>query len=176
MILFYQESCCLHKINYNKWLSFWALNRLELGVLSFNDWHGKRRNTRSVNWYCRNRNCRLTVFRFVSGYAGKTCEKETDPCASTPCQNGATCSGNVTQFLCQCPKGFSGPLCQHNLNVCESSPCVHGICVDQEDGYKCFCQQGEFLNLFWTEHSFIKHSICCPERHTVCLIKIVRSS
>lgn len=45
-------------------------------------------------------------------------------------------------FRCECPQGFTGPLCQHNLNECESSPCVHGICVDQEDGFRCFCQPG----------------------------------
>lgn len=77
------------------------------------------------------------------GYTGKTCEEESDPCGSKPCQNGATCHGNVTQFICECPKGFSGHRCQHNLNECESSPCVHGICIDQENGYKCFCQPGK---------------------------------
>ncbi|KAK5639416.1 hypothetical protein RI129_011908 [Pyrocoelia pectoralis] len=76
------------------------------------------------------------------GYTGKTCEEETNPCISMPCQNGASCYGNITQFYCECLHGFSGPLCQHNLNECESSPCVHGICVDQEDGYKCFCKPG----------------------------------
>lgn len=76
------------------------------------------------------------------GYTGKTCEEETDPCTSMPCQNGATCMGNVTQFRCTCAKGFSGSQCQHNLNECESSPCVHGICMDQEEGFKCYCEQG----------------------------------
>lgn len=49
---------------------------------------------------------------------------------------------------CECAPGYTGPLCQHNLNECESSPCVHGICVDQEDGFRCFCQPGkcELLN------------------------------
>ncbi|CAH1377628.1 unnamed protein product [Tenebrio molitor] len=76
------------------------------------------------------------------GYTGKTCEEQTNPCTSMPCQNGATCTGNVTQFKCECLTGFSGALCQHSHNDCESSPCVHGICVEQEDGYKCFCQPG----------------------------------
>ncbi|XP_077294569.1 delta and Notch-like EGF repeat containing weary [Arctopsyche grandis] len=76
------------------------------------------------------------------GYTGKNCQEEVDPCSSSPCQNGATCSGNMSLFRCDCPRGFAGLLCQHALNECESSPCVHGICVDQEDGYKCYCQPG----------------------------------
>lgn len=49
---------------------------------------------------------------------------------------------------CECTPGFTGPLCQHNLNECESSPCVHGICVDQEDGFRCFCQPGKYTFIF----------------------------
>lgn len=48
----------------------------------------------------------------------------------------------VLNNRCECTQGYTGPLCQHNLNECESSPCVHGICVDQEDGFRCFCQPG----------------------------------
>jgi hypothetical protein len=81
----------------------------------------------------------------LSGYAGKTCQEETDPCTSSPCQNSGTCARNGTQFRCDCGPGFGGPLCQHNLNECMSSPCVHGICVDQQDGYRCFCQPGQSL-------------------------------
>jgi hypothetical protein len=88
----------------------------------------------------------LTYFRHtLSGYTGKTCQEETDPCASSPCQNAGTCARNGTQFRCDCGPGFGGPLCQHNLNECVSSPCVHGICVDQQDGYRCFCQPGKSL-------------------------------
>ncbi|XP_069704556.1 delta and Notch-like epidermal growth factor-related receptor isoform X2 [Periplaneta americana] len=76
------------------------------------------------------------------GFAGKTCQEETDPCASSPCQNGGSCARNGTQFRCDCGPGFGGPQCQHNLDECVSSPCVHGICVDQQDGYRCFCQPG----------------------------------
>lgn len=49
---------------------------------------------------------------------------------------------------CECAPGYTGPLCQHNLNECESSPCVHGICVDQEDGFRCFCQPGKCVAFF----------------------------
>lgn len=52
-------------------------------------------------------------------------------------------------YRCECTAGFTGPLCQHNLNECESSPCVHGICVDQEDGFRCFCQPGMYIFNDW---------------------------
>lgn len=52
-------------------------------------------------------------------------------------------SNVLFHYRCDCAPGFTGPLCQHNLNECESSPCVHGICVDQEDGFRCFCQPGK---------------------------------
>nr|XP_029710054.1 fibropellin-1-like [Aedes albopictus] len=74
------------------------------------------------------------------GYTGKNCQFESDPCNPSQCLNGGTCVGNSTHFRCDCTSGYTGPLCQHNLNECESSPCVHGICVDQEDGFRCFCQ------------------------------------
>lgn len=51
-------------------------------------------------------------------------------------------------FSCDCAPGYTGPLCQHSLNECESSPCLHGICVDQEDGFRCFCQPGKNSYLF----------------------------
>lgn len=72
-----------------------------------------------------------------------------------PCQNGATCTGNVTQFKCECPAGFTGSLCQHSHHDCKSSPCVSGICVDEEDGYKCFCQPGKWLVLLSNKMYFI---------------------
>lgn len=65
-----------------------------------------------------------------------------------PCHHKIHINRNANStfpFRCECPPGFTGPLCQHNLNECESSPCVHGICVDQEDGFRCFCQPGKFF-------------------------------
>ncbi|CAB3384122.1 Hypothetical predicted protein [Cloeon dipterum] len=89
------------------------------------------------------------------GYTGKVCEQQADPCDSSPCLNGGTCGGNATHFECACAAGFVGQLCQHNRDECASAPCVHGICVDQEDGYRCFCQPG-----FAGEHCEYEYNEC----------------
>lgn len=41
----------------------------------------------------------------------------TNPCSSTPCQNGGTCSSNSlgTQYSCICPDGTSGLNCQTGI-------------------------------------------------------------
>lgn len=33
-----------------------------------------------------------------SGYTGKNCQFESDPCQNGECQNGGTCTGNATHF------------------------------------------------------------------------------
>ena len=37
------------------------------------------------------------------------------PCASSPCQNGGTCSHSAPlhQHVCTCPKGYEGANCEH---------------------------------------------------------------
>ena len=35
-----------------------------------------------------------------------------DECASTPCQNGATCIDNVNKYMCTCVAGFTGTNCE----------------------------------------------------------------
>ncbi|KAG8224418.1 hypothetical protein J437_LFUL001368, partial [Ladona fulva] len=83
------------------------------------------------------------LVQVIPRFTGKTCEDESDPCDSSPCRNGATCTAdNATHFHCACPPGFGGLACERDLDECASSPCVHGICVDQEDGFRCFCQPG----------------------------------
>ncbi|KAK6619712.1 hypothetical protein RUM43_012470 [Polyplax serrata] len=77
------------------------------------------------------------------GYKGKTCEERTDPCESSPCENGGKCSTNQTEFHCECPTGYAGERCQHPSELCSEGPCKNGICVPQpESGYKCFCRPG----------------------------------
>lgn len=34
----------------------------------------------------------------ITGYTGKNCQFESDPCQNGECQNGGTCTGNATHF------------------------------------------------------------------------------
>lgn len=41
-----------------------------------------------------------------------------DPCRSSPCLNGGTCSANGTAFTCNCPTNFLGTVCQQRSFLC----------------------------------------------------------
>jgi hypothetical protein len=62
-------------------------------------------------------------------------------CASSPCQNGATCydfPGNT--FLCECQTGYAGNLCSVKINYCDPNPCNLGTCSSNRPGdYLCTC-------------------------------------
>ena len=40
--------------------------------------------------------------------------KDIDDCASTPCENGGTCSDLVADFQCACVTGFTGKNCSQS--------------------------------------------------------------
>jgi hypothetical protein len=62
------------------------------------------------------------------------------PCATQPCQNGATCFPLATSFMCQCSPGYEGTRCNREIDECASIPCLNGAtCADQLNGYRCTC-------------------------------------
>ncbi len=87
-----------------------------------------------------------------------------DPCLTSPCQNGAMCNKNIyisqevavlestavifvspqkEVFNCTCPAGFTGTLCEEDINECEFNPCKNkGTCANTPGGFYCHCQSG----------------------------------
>jgi len=51
--------------------------------------------------------------------AGKGQCTDIDDCASSPCQNGATCADGVNSYSCACTAGYSGDNCENDLDNCK---------------------------------------------------------
>uniref|UniRef100_T1IJR3 Notch n=1 Tax=Strigamia maritima TaxID=126957 RepID=T1IJR3_STRMM len=79
----------------------------------------------------------------VEGFGGKHCDKDINECATTPCQNGATCNDYVNSYTCNCMMGFSGTDCETNDEDCTSTSCMNGgTCVDAINNFTCICAPG----------------------------------
>ena len=70
------------------------------------------------------------------GWEGSRCRKNTDECASNPCNDHGDCADGVNSYTCSCHAGYAGFWCERvlpppaKLDVCSSSPCgMHGKCV-----------------------------------------------
>ena len=66
-----------------------------------------------------------------------------DHCASSPCQNYATCKSLAEGYQCSCRPGYEGVQCERDIDECASDPCQNnGTCVDGENRYTCNCKGG----------------------------------
>lgn len=71
------------------------------------------------------------------------CETNINACASSPCQNGATCVNGLNTFTCQCATDYGGTLCELDLNHCRTNPCRNGAtCLSLTTSYYCSCASG----------------------------------
>ncbi|XP_078379883.1 uncharacterized protein LOC144662811 [Oculina patagonica] len=76
----------------------------------------------------------------VPGYTGRNCELEFNPCDSSPCEQGGTCTKLTSDdFKCDCPTGFKGKRCSENIDDCAALPCKHGSCFDGINNFTCNC-------------------------------------
>ncbi|CAL8306817.1 unnamed protein product [Merluccius merluccius] len=74
-----------------------------------------------------------------------------DVCASGPCLNGGSCSGQGSSFICYCQPLFSGTHCQLKISdvpedcLHDNGRCEH-FCEDAGGSRKCSCADGYFLS------------------------------
>ncbi|XP_038072708.1 uncharacterized protein LOC119741108 isoform X2 [Patiria miniata] len=65
-----------------------------------------------------------------------------DECASSPCQNAATCVDGVDSYTCTCTPGFKGVNCEIDIDDCLTQPCMNnGTCIDLPNGFECRCTE-----------------------------------
>ena len=52
---------------------------------------------------------------------------EIDECASSPCENGATCTDAVNSYTCRCVAGYTGKLCETGESLTVTQECSHSV-------------------------------------------------
>lgn len=78
-----------------------------------------------------------------SGYSGVRCETNINDCASSPCENGATCVDQVSGYSCTCANGYIGVHCEENIDDCTVGLCFNnGTCIDDVASKSCKCPDG----------------------------------
>ena len=66
---------------------------------------------------------------------GSGCALLHDDCASSPCQNGGTCTDRISAYDCSCVQGFFG-------HDCQNDECVDDITFQSFSGKQCTDYRG----------------------------------
>ncbi|CAF1112485.1 unnamed protein product [Brachionus calyciflorus] len=80
------------------------------------------------------------------GFFGESCQKDLNPCSSSPCLNEGLCLiMNKSSFKCEClSNAFAGNFCEKEIDLCQNETCSsQGRCSVQNKKPKCDC-----FNLF----------------------------
>jgi hypothetical protein len=130
------------------------------GVACLTVWKGKRKKAQFACGLCPDGNRKTILLSswscsslsMLAGMVGNGVQcSTTDPCASSPCYRGSSCSplhdiaasddGLKLPFSCgKCPGGLvgNGINCRPPQHPCESDPCHKGVaCAENGDEYEC---------------------------------------
>ncbi|CAF1035290.1 unnamed protein product [Brachionus calyciflorus] len=80
------------------------------------------------------------------GFFGESCQKDLNPCSSSPCLNEGLCLiMNKSSFKCECLSNYyTGDFCEKEIDLCQNETCSsQGRCSVQNKKPKCYC-----FNLF----------------------------
>ncbi|CAF0774977.1 unnamed protein product [Brachionus calyciflorus] len=76
------------------------------------------------------------------GFFGETCQKDLNPCSSSPCLNEGLCLiMNKSSFKCECLSNYyTGEFCEKEIDLCQNETCSsQGRCSIQNKKPKCYC-------------------------------------
>nr|XP_032827811.1 vitamin K-dependent protein C-like isoform X1 [Petromyzon marinus] len=106
----------------------------------------------SLERECVEETCTMEEVHEITGDTRKTIEfwnkYDGDQCASSPCQNNATCHDRKGRYICTCDEGWEGINCELGKRTCaeDNGGCDH-FCLPADDkgSRKCECAAGYTL-------------------------------